>query len=58
MSNQHKRYLTITDLDKLGFYIVSVETFTHSQFQRLCCMSSELEPAKIWLAVTLKPYSI
>ena len=34
MSNQHNKILTLTDLNKLGFYTVSVEILTHTEFQR------------------------
>ena len=33
MSNEHKKILTLTDLNETWFYTVSVEILTHSEFQ-------------------------
>ena len=47
LSNQHrKKTWPSWILMKLGSYIVSLETFTHSSFSIICCMASWLEPAK------------
>ena len=34
MSNQHKKILTLTNLNETWFYTVSVEILTHTEFQR------------------------
>ena len=45
MSNQHERKpLTLTDLDNIWFLHLPIVSFSN-----ICCMASELEPAKFWL---------
>ena len=46
MSNQHKKYLTLTDLDETWFLHMSVRHSLIVSFSIVCCMASELESAK------------